>query len=210
MYGFDQDTPEKAGLNLLEVGIQEDVMLKKVAFDTIGEYPTLAFFFESASGAQFTHREFSIDPNRERQNAGSLYDRLAAENKVTEPRAEFIESRVKAAFAKQGSRIKHIATKFMEEQDAVVKDAPNFEVFCKKVEALFKDKLDDRRLRLLLVYNYKDYVSFPDVPVFIEVQTSEPTSLKITSKHRLEKKEAPSGPNPSSAGSASDDNDSFV
>lgn len=210
MYGFDGDTKETSGSSLLDVGINENVMLKDVVFEEVKGYKTLSFYFEDKSGAAFTHREFAIDPARERQNAESLYNTLASSGRVKEPKQEFIEKRVRATYMKQGSRIKHIATKFMDENDAVVRDADTFEAFGRKVQALFKGKLDNRPLRLLLVYNYKDYVSLPEIPPFIEVQTTEPTELKITSRHRIEKKQPEGVPTMSSAGSDADDSDAFV
>lgn len=209
MYGFDSDTKESAGLSLLEVGINENVMLKDVVFEEVKGYKTLSFYFEDKSGAQFTHREFAIDPARERQNAESLYSTLASQGKVKEPKSEFVEKRVKTTYMKQGSRIKHIATKFMDESEAIVKDADTFEAFGRKVQALFKGKMDDRPLRLLLVYNYKDYTSLPDTPPFIEVMADGPTELKITSRHRIEKRQ-PEGITQQAVGSESDNSDDFV
>jgi hypothetical protein len=168
MYNLNQEVSEETG-NYFSVGIHQNVALKDVTLETASNgNPYLKFHFEGEKGEQVAHTEWPIDPSKEN-----------AEKKIK----NFL------------IRIKHICTKFVPE-DAVNINAADFEGFANQVIALLKPNLNKTKVRLKLIYNYKNYVSVPAYVPFIESMavSEEKTRLKIDPN--FDKMEKEEGDNP--------------
>jgi hypothetical protein len=193
MYGIDKTIQSESGFKSIEVGIQENCELTKVSYGPSSEKKDgsakgLSFHFKQEGGATFRFLEFPIDNDRETQNGEKYYEKLVKENKVPEmAKPLFVKQYVKRAYDAQASRIKHIMSKFISEEKCLVAGA-TFEAFSNAVIAALDNSYQGKKLRLKLVYNYKDYATFPKYANFIELQTDAPTTLKLVpSKDRIKK-----------------------
>jgi hypothetical protein len=86
-------------------------------------------------------------------------------------------------------RVKHIMTKFLDEDKAVV-NAQDFEGFCQQVIALLGNSYVGKKMRVKTVYSYNNYVSIPKYVPFLEDMNVEKTRLQITNFDKMEKDEA--------------------
>ena len=193
MYSLDQTVKEESN-NYFTIGIHESVTLKDISLETASNgNPYLKFHFEGEKGEQVAHTEWPIDSSD--QN---------------------FEKKVKNFLI----RIKHICTKFVP-AEAVNITAPTFEEFANKVIAMVKPNLHKTKVRIKLVYNYKNFVSIPKYVPFIEAMsvTSEKSRLKMDPGFdKMEKEEgdnpqlgtgsAPTPP-PTTGGGAPDDDMPF-
>jgi len=153
MYSLDQSVQEESN-NYFSVGIHEAVTLKDISLETASNgNPYLKFHFEGDKGEQVSHTEWPI----------------ASDD------ANF-EKKVKNFLI----RIKHICTKFVP-AEAVNISAPTFEDFANQVIAMVKPNIHKTKLRIKLVYNYRNYVSIPKYVPFVEAMsvTSDKSRLKI-------------------------------
>jgi hypothetical protein len=220
-YGIDENVKsEGTSVSTLNVGINENILLKNVSYglasrkeDADPNGPkALCFEFTTKDGeSSLLHFEWEVNEQREIESAERLYDTLVSKggsNVPKETKAEFVNSRTDRAFSSQATRIKHIMTKFMSEEEAVVPMVNSFAQFGQMVEKMLKPRLDDRKLRLICVYNYKGYVTLPTFTPFVEnMVDGVSTSLKINLKYH--KLELPKQDNPATAASAVSDNDEF-
>jgi hypothetical protein len=143
----------------------------------------LNFHFKKGDKFNFKHTEFPIN---EATVAGFSRKHKSGPNKDKEFTRE---EKIKAAYDEQADKIKHILTKFMPEKDVILKGA-TFEDFANSVVKLLGDKFVGKKLRLKLVYNKKNYLSFPKFN-FIENVETTPSRLKIDPQwDKLEKDEA--------------------
>jgi hypothetical protein len=183
MYSIDQSTQESAGGGI--AGIQENFELVEVSYGGAGKdgggAKALRFIFKRGENFTFTHNVFPID--EEKVASWSKTDSTGVEL----PKVE----KIKAAYKDQASQIKHILTKFIPEDKVALKGA-NFEEFSKAVIELLKNKTKGEKLRLKLVYNKKNYLSFPKFN-FIENMTvaKKDSKLKINPKYDKITKDAP-------------------
>ena len=147
------------------------------------------FGFKQDGGATFRHLEFPIDNERERQNAEKYYEKLVLEGKTPDQvKPLFVQTYIKRVYTDQAARIKHIMSKFIPEDKCIISGVNTFEAFSNAVVAALGNTYLGKKLRLKLVYNYKDYATFPKYANFIELQTDAPTTLRLNpKKDRLEK-----------------------
>jgi hypothetical protein len=193
MYGIDKTIQSESGFKTIGVGIQENCELMNAAYGPSSEKKDgaakgLIFNFKQEGGATFRFLEFPIDNDREKKNAETYYDKLVKENKTPDmPKPLFINQYVKRVYDAQASRIKHIMSKFIPEDQTLV-SGTTFEMFSNNVITALGNSYKGKKLRLKLVYNYKDYATFPKYANFIELQTDAPTTLKLNpKKDRIEK-----------------------
>ena len=218
-YGIDENVKsEGTESSTLNVGINENIVLKSVSYGLASRREdadpngakALIFEFETADGENsLRHLEWEVNEQREIQNAEKLYDAIiTGSNPPKETKAEFVNTKVDRAYSSQAARIKHIMNRFMTEEEAVVPMVNSFEQFGKMVAKMLSSKIDDRKLRMICVYNYGGYVSLPTFVPFVEnMVDGVSTSLKINPKYH--KLELPSRDNPSTAASAVSDDDEF-
>ena len=193
-YGIDKTIQSESGFKTIEVGIQENCELTKVTYGPSSEKKDgsakgLAFHFKQEGGATFRHLEFPIDNDREKKNAEDYYEKLVKDGKAPDQiKPLFVQTYIKRVYNDQAARIKHIMSKFIPEDQCLISGVSTFEAFCNAVVAALGTSYRGKTLRLKLVYNYKDYATFPKYANFIELQTDAPTTLKLNpKKDRLEK-----------------------
>ena len=164
MYQINQTVKsEGSSTSVFPLGITENAEMTNVSVDTASNGNAfLKFEFTSSEGSKLNHFEWPIDT----QNEGW-------EKKL--------QSQMK--------RVKHILTKFMEE-DKIIINADSFEGFAKGVITLLGNTYVGKKLRVKTVYSYNNYVSIPKYVPFVETMDTDPTKLNITSFDKMEKDEA--------------------
>lgn len=194
MYGIDQTIQSGAGFKTIGVGIQENCEMTKVVYGPSSEKKdgspkALSFHFKQEGGATFRHFEFPIDNDREKANAEKYYDKLVKDGKTPDQiKPLFVQTYVKRVYTDQAARIKHIMSKFIPEGQCLITGVNTFEAFSNAVIKTLGTSYEGKKLRLKLVYNYKDYATFPKYADFVELQTDAPTNLRLNpKKDRLEK-----------------------
>lgn len=218
-FGISEDVKsEGADYKNFAAGLNEGIILKSVSYglaspkaDADPSGPkALIFEFESANGEiKYRHTEWEIVEDREIANAEKLYDTLVQRGETpSETKGEFVNKAVDKNYASQQKRIKHILTKFMDEDKVIIPTANSFAKFAKNVADLVTPHIDDRPLRAILVYDNKGYIKFPSFVPFLEVQTDQPTNLKINIRYHKLTPPTPSGNNGAAVGKVSD-NDEF-
>ena len=164
MYQINQTVKsEGSSTSVFPLGITDNAEMTGVSIDTASNGNAfLKFTFTSDTGSTLNHFEWPIDT----QNEGW-------EKKL--------QSQMK--------RVKHILTKFMEE-DKIIINADSFENFAKGVITLLGNTYVGKKLRVKTVYSYNNYVSIPKYVPFVETMDTDPTKLNITSFDKMEKDEA--------------------
>lgn len=182
-YSIDENVRSEAtgGTATFDAGINENVVLKKVSYtlasmkedaDPNGA-KVLAFEFEKEVNGeiiQFRHTEWEINDQREVESAEKLYDVLVSQGKTPkESKAEFVNMQVDKKYNQFAARIKHIMTKYMSEEDSVIPACNSFAQFANMVSTMLTPHIDDRKMRMICVYNYKGYITLPTFVPFLEV-----------------------------------------
>ena len=138
MYGTNVESNNTGGV-MPQVGIVENCELVSVTMNT-DKGGRLDFEFRQGNGATVKHAEFPANPEY-----GDV------EKQATDV----------------SRRVKHIATKCMAESEFVIADVTSFEDYGHKVVAMFGQKFQGRKFRMLFIYRGK-YASLPKYPNFIE------------------------------------------
>lgn len=180
MFEID-NTPLKRGYQPMPAGTNENVRLKRVAYEPFKNDGTgdnvLKFEFEAEDGKQFTHSEWEIVPDRVKQNAkawGQDYREL-----------------LEATMRDTTERIKHIMSCYMPFKDISVKGG-NWAEFAQAVIDNLGDKYKDVPVRIKLILNNKDYTRFPKRAINDFIQPmSQPNTFTYHPKYdRIEPKPA--------------------
>jgi len=146
--------------NFLDVGIHDNVELKSIEYKiSPNNNPFLVLTFEK-EGKLLTHTEY--EP---KDRDGNIL-----ENKKLN----------------QIKRLKHIATKFISEDDFTI-DVKTFEEFCQKVISLLKGKFEGKKVRIKVVYSNKNFTALPKYVPFIERMDVEKSGLEILSIDKMKK-----------------------
>lgn len=170
-YGFNENNAVES--KLMPAGINQNIKLKKVAFENAKEDGTgievLRFYWESADGDIFNHTEFPIDPERTRAFAREYNN---------DP-----EEEVTKQFTQQGNRVRHILAAFLPAEKLVL-SAPTWEEYCKAVVALTEDAYANELFRIKVIYNSKGFLSFPknSISPFVE-NMKAPQKMRINPKY---------------------------
>ena len=170
MYNLDQTVnEEQGGGNYFGIGIHENVTLKDITLEEASNgNPYLKFHFEGENGQEVAHTEWPISQDD----------------------ANF-EKKVKNFLI----RIKHICTKFVP-AEAVNINAPDFQGFANQVIALMKPNLTKTKVRIKLVYNYRNYVSIPKYVPFMEAMSIPADKSKLKMDPNFDKMEKEEGTDP--------------
>jgi|TARA_R110000787_G_scaffold150324_2_gene264209 hypothetical protein len=152
MYGTNVESNSTGGV-MPAVGIQENCELVSVTMNT-DKGGRLDFEFKQSNGATVKHAEFPANP-----------DFGDVEKQATDV----------------SRRVKHIATKIMDEAMFTIDNVSSFEDYGNKVIALFGKKYEGIKFRMLFIYKGK-YVSLPKFPNFIENMsiTADKTNIYIS------------------------------
>jgi|TARA_Y100000310_G_C20679869_1_gene815278 hypothetical protein len=162
---------ETSGVSYMEPGLHDDCEMtgvtKKVASNGRSY---LEFTFINSTNEVLTHAEWDTDPERVTARPGESND-------------EAVARKVKNMLM----RIKHIGTKFIPEDQFVIK-AQSFDDLCSAVVTALTGKGTGKKVRLKVVYNYNDYSSLPNYCPFIESMSTTPSGLKINKNYdKMEK-----------------------
>lgn len=173
-YGFDQETPESTGTAVIPPGVHSNVKLVDVSYGTMSdesENYCLMFKFKDDQGRELTHSEWPIDMEVVRQQA-------VQDGK--DPNKEF-SRRIQA----QGVRVKHIVTKVIPRDRAVVSKVPTFEAYAKAVVNLIKGALPSGPLHAKVLLNNKGYSTFPGYTPFLQkMEEGKETVLSISDREQ--------------------------
>jgi hypothetical protein len=77
------------------------------------------------------------------------------------------------------TRVKHILSKFVEPSQFPVADT--FEQFVDQTIAVLNGKTAGVKLRIKTTYTWNDYVGIPNYVPFVELQSEQPTKMRIKS-----------------------------
>ena len=173
MYNINSDlkVQESTRTTSIPVGIQDDCTMTSVEKKTASNGSVyLEFAFEDASGNTLKHTEWDIDPERITPKPG-------------ETTQEAVSRRVNSMLM----RVKHICTKFVPENLFQVQ-GNSFGELCDGVIRSLGTTYAGKKVRLKVVYNWKDYSSLPNFCPFVEdMQLSPETKLRITQYDKMEK-----------------------
>ena len=164
MYQIDQKIQsEGSSTKIFSLGITENVEMTNVSIETAANGNSyLKFAFLGPEGSMISNVEFAIDTA-----------------------IEGWEKKMQS----QAKRVKHIMTKFLDE-DQINITANNFEEFCKQVIAKLGNSYIGKKLRTKTIYSYNRYISFPKYVPFLEDMNVEKSRLTITDFDKMEKDEA--------------------
>lgn len=190
MYGFNQDTQESNAVSALQAGIIENVFLKEVTFTALseGKPALLQVSFGNNSGILNTIF-WEVDPSKITAPVGRVHKRDVPDLGFVKGADVTQSDAVKMEFDNFNTRLKHIATKFVSEEEAEI-SASNYADFCQKYVALL-DKPEYKKVpvRLKVTLNMKDYSQLPKYPPFIESMDvpKEQTRLRFTQWDKVAK-----------------------
>lgn len=151
-YGFDETTNQGSS-NVMNPGINENVSLVDVRYEAAKSDGTgsmvLRFNFQNAEGSKFSHVEFPIEEARVRDSA----------RQYGKDPEEYLQQR----FVAQSERIFHILTLFVPREILIqrVGKTSNFEAFCAALISSLGDSNVGKLIRIKIVLNNKDYLTFP-------------------------------------------------
>ena len=154
---------ESTGTNFMDVGIHENVELKRVVYDVTEKgNKFLAFYFQNETGEELSHTEWEPkDEDPEKHQSKTL---------------------------NQAKRVHHIVTKFISKEDFVI-TANTFEQFAKEVMTKLGNKFVGKKVRIKVIYSWNNYTSLPKYTPFIESMEilKEKSKLKISSTDKMVK-----------------------
>jgi hypothetical protein len=154
---------ESSGLNFMDVGIHENCELKKVVYDVSDKGSEfLVFHFEDEKGKQLAHTEY----------------------KASDDNPEVLKNKE----LNQLKRIKHIATKFVTE-DEFTFSADSFKELCEKTIKVLGTTFIGKKVRLKIIYSWNNYTSLPKYVPFIEKMDipKDKSNLDISSIDKMTK-----------------------
>ena len=147
-YGFNQETASESSneLRFESAGIHSDVTLENIEYGTSkkdGQGDNVIIFnFRGKNGESFRHMEFDVKDGDE------------------------------GKMANMAKRVRHILTKFIPEEQAVL-SGNTFEEFANGVVKLLGNNNVGKSVAIKLVYNNKDYLSFTKYLGFIAKEAKD-------------------------------------
>lgn len=149
-------------LNFIDVGIHDNVELISIEYKVSpNNNPFLVFTFEK-DGKRLTQTE---------------YEPKDKDGQILEDKKR-----------NQIIRLKHIATKYISEDDFDF-ESNSFEDFCQTILKKLKGKFEGKKMRVKVIYSNKNYTSLPKYVPFIESMDvpKEKSSLEISSIDKMVK-----------------------
>ena len=184
MYQIDQKVKsEGSSTKIFPLGISENVEMTNISIETASNGNSyLKFSFTAEDGSTVSNVEWPIDTANE-----------GWEKKM--------QSQMK--------RVKHIMTKFLEE-DKVNITANDFDGFCQQVITLLGNSYVGKKLRTKTIYSYNNYVSLPKYVPFLESMDIEADKSKLKINPNFDKMEKDEADNPSTLTSTGSQNGSVT
>lgn len=192
MYEINESISSGEAGSGLRPGINENIKLTSVRYDKAGKKDdsplALIFTFENETGGIYEEKLFEINPEKVKefnQNYPKKHGRddKAKGYKKGEPITN--DQAVAIAYADQATRIKHIMSKFIPEDQIKIK-ANSFKEYAEAIGKMLAGKTDVA-LRLKVTLNTKDYYQLPKFPPFVERMDVNPSKLEITSYDKIVK-----------------------
>lgn len=154
----EQVQSESKGLNFMDVGIHENCKLVEIKHEVSPNgNPFIAFYFEDLDGKTLSFTEWE-PTKRDGQSDADFNKKIQ----------------------NQMSRVKHIATKYVTEEEFKF-EAKNFIDFAENVvKKLPKGKYENKLVRLKVVYNYNNFTTLPNYLPFIEKMEVPVAESKLT------------------------------
>lgn len=192
-YGISMDTRSDDAKPYPQPGISGGWKLTDVFYGNTREDGTgkdaLQYIFTNKNGATFKYIAFEVDKQRtltyNENNGDRRIHFFSNEDKGYVKGAPISDqAAIDMALESYSSRQKHIMTKVMSNEEAVLAQVTSYEDFCKQVVAKIKNKLtgETPSMFLKLVFNGK-YLGFPKWKDCVEVETDGgPSKLKIMEK----------------------------
>jgi hypothetical protein len=181
-YGFDKDTKSEGGGFKL-AGRTDGWKLSEVKFSVIGKKE------DGAKGLIFTFSKGSINFDINffpiKDDVVKNYKRTLNKGKKDE-REETEQEAIDRAYTEQNGTIKHIVTKFVSEEQAVITGVSSFEEYANAIITLLTPLIPTATTkRLKLSYNNKGFLGIPKYGRFIEDDSVpfEKTSLDWDPKY---------------------------
>ena len=146
--------------NFIDVGIHENVELVDIKYGLSPNNNKFVVFTFEKDGKQLTHTEW--EPNDK--------DPAVLDSKI----------------ANQMKRFKHIATKFISNDEFVI-DANDFESFAKAYIDKLTDKYNGKKVRVKVIYSNSGFTTLPKYVPFIESMDvpKEKSQLEILSIDKM-------------------------
>ena len=185
MYGTSEVKGD-AGKPGFMAGITENVELIKAAYensklDGSGKN-VLSFTFKAPNGAEFRKIFWEIDPSRVisfNQQYPKTHKRDNEKMGAKKGEAISDEQAVTMAYSEFNRQIKHIMTKYMSEDEAVIGNVDSYKDFAMQVCKKLTGKIENKKMRLKLVYQSNNFLDIPKFGNFIESMSVDPTGLTI-------------------------------
>lgn len=198
MYGFDNETQVSEGSAIIPAGINDNVYLKEVKFEALSEDkdPLLQISFATKNGATLNSIIWPIDPAMVSTPEGKSHTRDIPALGFVKGTPVTHEDAVKREYDNFNTKLKHIATKFVSEEDAIINASSYADFAAKYVALLNKEEYKEVPLRLKVTLNNKDYSQLPKYAPFIELMSVEPTGLKLTQYDKVVPTTAQAAPAP--------------
>lgn len=210
-YGISDEVQADAGKPMFQPGITDNVVLSEAVFrnskDDGSGTDVLTLIFRDERGGEFRYlvwdvneahtREMNQKYPRTHSRSNSVKGYVAGQP-VTDDQA------IDMAYADFFRKVKHIMTKFMSEEEAIIPPQNSYADFSKAVVAKLTPKCNDVKVRLKVVFNNNDYLTIPRYGNFIESMDVEATNLHIGPKDRITRTEPDAEEVSASAGSTSD------
>lgn len=180
-------------------GITENVELTKVAYENSKQDGTgknvLTFTFTAPNNSQFRKIFWDIDP-AQTAKLNQAKPRVHSRNneKLGYEKGKVItdEQAIQIAYSDFNRNIKHILTKYMSEEDAIIKNVNSYEEFSKQVIKKLTGKYEGKKMRLKTVFNKNGYVDFPRFGNYIEPMSVETSSITWDDRYDVKTRNTPS------------------
>lgn len=192
MYGVNENTQESLVSSPINAGIQDNIQITSITHEALteGNDPLIQVTLEDEYGGVLNEVLWPVDEEQIRSfNDGTKKHKRDNEEHGFEKGAVVTpEDSVIMAYDLFNQRAKHIATKFVSEEEIVnaTKGARNYQEFAEGYVSLFPQSvLSDVLLRAKIVLNNKGYSKLPKFPPFLESMKipREKTKLRINPEY---------------------------
>ncbi len=174
MYGT-AEVKADSGRPMFMAGISDNTELSNIAFEnskTDGSgKDVLTFTFSSSNGGTFRKIFWEVDPSKviemnQKYPRNHTRDNQTIKAKKGEPISD--DQAVQMAFDEFNRQIKHIMTKYMSDDEAIISNVNSYRDFAMAVISKMKGKYEGKKMRMKTVYTKNDYLDIPRFGNFIE------------------------------------------
>ncbi len=183
MYGTSEVKADAGRPNYL-AGITENVELSKVAYENSKQdgsgKDVLTFTFTATNGSQFRKIFWDIDPVRVaklNQDYPSTHSRDNKEKGYVKGQTKTDAQAIEIAYDDFNRNIKHILTKYMSEEDAMIKNVNSYKEFAQQIVKKLAGKYEGKKMRLKTIYNKNGYLDTPRFGNYIESMSVESSNI---------------------------------